>query len=251
MAEWASFIACQTRLDRFVAVKVIRAGEFAREEDRQRFRIEAAAAAQLDHPGIVPVFEVGEQADVLFYVMALVEGETLARGPVSPEQSARLVQRIAEAISAAHAKGIVHRDLKPSNILLNELGRPRVADFSLALRLDTTDQQRLDPTVTITGQIAGTPNYMSPEQASARHDAIGVATDVYSLGAILYALLTGRPPFQADNPRTTIPVAREITTMAFSPDNQALAFRQDDGRAKVIDLATNSTLLETDMELGS
>ena len=205
--------ARQSKLDRDVAIKVIRAGEFAREEDRQRFRIEAAAAAQLDHPGIVQVFEVGEWHEQLFYVMAFVEGETLAsrlsRGPLAAEQAARLVWQISEAVQAAHSKGIVHRDLKPSNILLDESERPRVADFSLALRLDTSGQDRRDPTVTITGQIVGTPNYMSPEQASARAELIGVRSDVYSLGAILYALLTGRPPFQAENPLDTLQQVRE------------------------------------------
>jgi WD40 repeat protein len=187
--------AVQKKLNRTVALKMIVAGQLASEEAVRRFHAEAEAAAQLDHPGIVPIFEVGEQEGQHFFSMGLVEGGSLAgrlrdAGPLPPAEAARLVQKIALAVAYAHGKGIVHRDLKPANVLLDRDGQPRVTDFGLAKRLEG------EAGLTGTGQVMGTPGYMPPEQARSDKD-VGPAADVYALGAILYCLLTGRPPFQA------------------------------------------------------
>ncbi len=194
--------ARQVRLNRTVALKMILAGQFAGEADVQRFQTEAEAAAQLDHPGIVPIFEVGEYEGHHFFSMGLVEGDSLAArisdGPLPPKEAADLVRRIAEAIQYAHDKGVIHRDLKPANILLDQDGQPRVTDFGLAKKV------KGDSNLTATGQILGTPSYMPPEQASGRIDQVKESADIYSLGAVLYATLTGRPPFQADNPLDTL-----------------------------------------------
>src|SRR5262249_24178332 len=186
--------ARQVALGRTVALKMILAGRLADAEDLRRFRAEAEAAGRLDHPGIVPVYEVGEFHGQHFFSMALVEGESLAhrvaRGPLPPREAADLVCEVAEAVHHAHHKGIVHRDLKPSNILVGADGRPRLIDFGLAKRVEA------DSGLTQTGQVVGTPSYMPPEQAQGRRD-VGPAADVYALGAVLYTLLVGRPPFQA------------------------------------------------------
>ena len=190
------FKARHKKLDRLVALKMIRDGSLASKEEVQRFLAEAKAAAHLDHPGIVPVHEVGQHGDQHFIAMGLVEGGSLASrlrdGPLVPREAAALVQKVTQAIAYAHQRGIIHRDLKPANVLLGPDGQPRVTDFGLA---KTT--QEADSHLTATGQILGTPSYMPPEQASGKLDAIGPAADVYSLGAMLYCLLTGRPPFQA------------------------------------------------------
>ncbi|MGO9462925.1 MAG: serine/threonine-protein kinase [Isosphaeraceae bacterium] len=192
--------ARQVSLDRTVALKMILAGQFAGETEVRRFQAEAEAAAALDHPGIVPVFEVGRHDGHHYLTMAFVDGSTLqARlqaGPLPQREAAALVRQVAEAVAAAHHGGIVHRDLKPHNILLDRDGRPRVTDFGLAKRLEG------GPELTGTGQVLGTPSYMAPEQAGAT--GVGPATDVYALGAVLYALLTGRPPFQAPTPLDTL-----------------------------------------------
>jgi tRNA A-37 threonylcarbamoyl transferase component Bud32 len=186
--------ARHTALNRTVALKMILSGQWAGDTEVRRFKAEAEAAAALDHPGIVPVFEVGQHDGRHFLAMAFVDGPSLhARlqsGPLPEREAAHLVRQVADAVAAAHDRGIIHRDLKPHNILLGSDGRPRVTDFGLAKRLDAGDE------LTNTGQVLGTPSYMSPEQAGGASD-IGPATDVYSLGAVLYALLTGRPPFQA------------------------------------------------------
>jgi hypothetical protein len=186
--------ARQVSLGRIVALKMILAGQFAGETEVRRFHAEAQAAGSLDHPGIVPVFEVGQHDGHHFLAMAFVDGPSLdARlqaGPLPPREAAALVRQVAEAVSAAHDHGIIHRDLKPHNILLDHDGRPRVTDFGLAKRLDGGSE------LTGTGQVLGTPSYMAPEQASGTRD-VGPAADVYALGAVLYAVLTGRPPFQA------------------------------------------------------
>ena len=181
------------RLDRTVALKMLQAGDTADDVQLKRFQAEARAAANLDHPGIVPVYEVGEYGGRHFMSMALVEGTSLAEwtrdGPLPPEEAASLLKSIAEAVQFAHERGVVHRDIKPANILLDAAGRPRITDFGLAKNvLD-------DAGLTTTGQVLGTPAYMSPEQAAGRE--AGQAADVYSLGATLYFLLTGRPPFHA------------------------------------------------------
>ncbi len=184
--------ARQRRLGREVAVKVLRGGEFAGAEAQARFRAEAAAAARLQHPGIVAIHDVGEDAGVLWFSMDLVPGENLAarvrEHPLAARDAAQCVQRVAEAVQHAHEHGVLHRDLKPSNILLAPDGQPRVTDFGLARH--TTDAAEL----TRTGQMLGSPGYAAPEQAfGGNADA---RTDVYGLGALLYHLLTGRPPFQ-------------------------------------------------------
>lgn len=198
--------ARQTKLNRIVALKVIRSGEFADDEQVRRFHSEAEAAAKLDHPGIVPVFEVGEVNNQHFFSMAIVEGQSLHSkvndiGPLVPRQAAKLTRTVAEAVQFAHNKGIVHRDIKPHNILLDENGQPRVTDFGLAKDIHGGSD------LTATGQVMGTPSYMSPEQAAGYVEQIGPKSDVYSLGATLYFLLTGRPPFQA---ASTIETVRQV-----------------------------------------
>ena len=200
--------ARQIRLDRLVALKLLRGGALASPEDRRRFRAEAEAVALLDHPAIVPIHEIGEAEGQLFFSMKLYLAGSLAgsiadgawSGPAREKQRrvARLVLDIAEAIHHAHRHGILHRDLKPGNILLDAEGRPHVADFGLAKDLRrTTDATR-------TGVILGTPSYMAPEQATGKPGMLTVAADVYSLGAILYELLTGRAPYRSDNVLETL-----------------------------------------------
>jgi serine/threonine-protein kinase len=155
----------------------------------------------LDHPGIVPIFEVGEDAGRPFLVMAFVPGPSLAArlagGPVPARDAAGLVRDAARAVQHAHDQGVVHRDLKPANILIGPDGRPRVTDFGLAKRSG-------EETLTADGQVLGTPAYMPPEFAAGRADRAGPAADVYGLGGVLYALLTGRPPFTGDTPLHTL-----------------------------------------------
>jgi mono/diheme cytochrome c family protein/predicted Ser/Thr protein kinase len=189
--------ARQVALGRTVAVKMIWSSRLG-PKILARFRREAEAAARLQHPNFVQVFEVGQVNGRPFFSMEYVAGgslaQRLARQPPSPRQSAALIETLARAVDAAHERGIVHRDLKPSNVMLTADGVPKIADFGLAKRLDD------DADHTHTGEILGTPSYMAPEQAEGRKDQIGPATDVYSLGTILYELLTGTPPFQATNP---------------------------------------------------
>jgi hypothetical protein len=196
------FRARQISLNRIVALKMILTGRLASEDDVRRFRLEAEAAANLDHPGIVPIYEVGQHEGQHYFSMGFVEGESLAQrvadGPLPARQAAELVRQVAEAVQSAHEHGVIHRDLKPANILIDARGRPRITDFGLAKAI------REDRGLTATGQVLGTPSYMPPEQASGRIDAIGPAADVYALGAILYCLLTGRPPFQASSPMDTL-----------------------------------------------
>ncbi len=181
---------------------MILAGQFASEEDVQRFYTEAAAAALLDHPGIVPVYEVGEHQGQHFFSMGFVEGTSLAArittGPLPPREAAGLLKLIAEAIAYAHSKGVIHRALKPANVLLDKQGTPKVTDFGLAKNMES------ESGLTRTGSVMGTPSYMPPEQAGGANDQVGPRSDVYSLGAMLYCLLTGRPPFQAANPLDTL-----------------------------------------------
>jgi WD40 repeat protein/serine/threonine protein kinase len=194
--------ARQIKLQRVVALKMIRSGHWATPEEVQRFYDEAEAAAQLDHPGIVPIYDFGEREGQHYYSMGYVEGgslvDLLKEGPLPSRRAAELTQRVAEAVAYAHQRGIIHRDLKPSNVLLDMEGRPKVTDFGLAKRVEGTSH------LTVTGQVLGTPNYMSPEQAAGKTEKVGPLADVYSLGALLYCLVTGRPPFQGVSPLETL-----------------------------------------------
>jgi outer membrane protein assembly factor BamB/tRNA A-37 threonylcarbamoyl transferase component Bud32 len=184
--------ARQTTLNRVVALKMILAGQLASEADVRRFYGEARAAAALQHPNIVAIHEVGAHHGQHYFSMDFVEGTSLAElvrdNPLPPLEAARLVETVARAIHFAHRRGTLHRDLKPANILLDPFGQPRVTDFGLAKRLEEAG-------LTATGAVVGTPSYMPPEQAQGQ--PVGPAADIYALGAILYELVTGRPPFRA------------------------------------------------------
>jgi WD40 repeat protein/HEAT repeat protein len=194
--------AKQVSLNRVVAVKLILAGEFAGSRDVRRFKAEAEAAANLDHPNILPIYEVGEHQGHQYFSMKLVPGGSLAQKVAqSPSIAMRglvaLLSKVCHAVHFAHQRGILHRDLKPSNILLDADGTPYVTDFGLAKKVDA------DSKLTQSGALVGTPSYMPPEQARGEK-RVTTAADVYSLGAILYELLTGRPPFRADTVLDTV-----------------------------------------------
>ncbi len=200
----------QKSLNRRVALKMLTSGELASSEEISRFRSEAAAIGQLDHPHIVPIYETGEHQGRAYFTMKYIEGETLAakvaRGPFPAMDAAHLMLILASAIDHAHAKGIFHRDLKPSNVLIDQAGQPHITDFGLAKinpiiaatsEFSSTIKPMKALSLTQSGAILGTPSYMPPEQAGRFRGQLTPACDVYSLGAILYHLLTGRPPFQA------------------------------------------------------
>src|SRR5260370_19793694 len=199
--------ARQRSLGRLVALKMIRLDRAAFPAEGRRFRNEAEMAAGLDHPHIVPVYEVAEHAAQLYFSMKLIEGGSLAdrldqyRG--DPQAAARLVATVARAVHYAHQRGILHRDLKPGNILLDSAGQPHVTDFGLARRVAS------DSSLTQSGALVGTPSYMAPEQTSGQRGAVTTAADGYGLGAVLYALLTGGPPFRADTVMDTLLLVRE------------------------------------------
>lgn len=197
--------ARQTSLRREVAVKMIRAGALASTDEVQRFLREAEAAANLQHPNIVAIHEVGEHGGQHYFSMDYVAGRDLGAlvrtGPLPAQRAARYVKIIAEAIHFAHQRGTLHRDLKPQNVLIDEADQPRITDFGLAKIVDH------DSRLTQTGVVMGSPSYMPPEQAAGRHADIGPHSDVYALGAMLYELLTGRPPFGA---ATAVATLRQV-----------------------------------------
>jgi eukaryotic-like serine/threonine-protein kinase len=196
------FKARHRTLGRIVALKMISSGALASESLIRRFETEARAAAQLDHAGIVPLFEVGQHQGLHYFTMGYIDGPSLAavlaEGPLPARESARMIRDAARAMDYAHRHGVIHRDLKPANILLDGDRHPRISDFGLAKRVDDASD------VTGTGQILGTPSYMAPEQALSETDKIGPASDIYGLGAVLFAMLTGRPPFQASTSWETL-----------------------------------------------
>jgi eukaryotic-like serine/threonine-protein kinase len=195
------FKARHFKLNRIVALKMVLAGSHARSTDLVRFLAEAEAAAQLQHPHIVQVHEIGRHASLPFLSLEYVDGGTLSqklqKTPLQPRQAAQWIVTLARAVHYAHQHGIIHRDLKPGNVLLTIDGVPKITDFGVAKRVE------IGAGMTQTGVILGTPSYMAPEQAEAKKE-IGPAVDTYALGAILYEMLTGRPPFQAPTPLDTV-----------------------------------------------
>jgi serine/threonine-protein kinase len=224
------FRARQISLGREVALKMILDGRLASRSDRSRFRAEAEAAARLQHEAIVPIYEVGEFENRPYFSMKLIEGQTLAQrlaaGPMPQREAARILQAVARAIHYAHSQGVLHRDLKPSNLMLDRDGRPHVTDFGLAKRIEG------DPNLTRSGAILGTPSYMAPEQAAGARGQTSPATDVYSLGTVLYQMLTGRPPFQSASPMDTLlavlehdPVPPRMLDAKVDPDLDMIALK--------------------------
>jgi serine/threonine-protein kinase len=195
--------ARQRGLNRLVALKMILAAHHADAQQRVRFHAEAESVARLQHPNIVQIYEVGEQDGLPYFSLEFVDGgsldKKLAGSPQAPRQAAQLMETLARAMHFAHEQGIVHRDLKPANILITPDGTPKISDFGLAKRLEEGDSSQ-----TKSGSILGTPSYMSPEQARGDVRRVGPPSDLYALGAILYELLTGRPPFQGASAMDTV-----------------------------------------------
>ena len=250
----AVYRARQVSLNREVAVKVLLAGDFASQPFQQRFRREAETAASLNHPNIVSIYEVGEHEGQPFFSMELIEGRNLAelvREKALPARDAtQLLKTIAEAVHYAHERGLLHRDLKPSNVLVDVVGVPHVTDFGLAKKFESglelsvegkgpasaaaSQPSTQDPlnSLTLTGQVLGTPNYMPPEQADPKRGQLSAASDVYSLGAMLYQLLTGRPPFMAETLTQTLrlvvesePVSPRVLNPAMPSDLETICLK--------------------------
>src|SRR5439155_8097337 len=194
--------ARQKSLNRMMALKVIGLAHWATEAHIKRFRLEAEAAASLNHPCIVPIYEVGERDGACYFSMGLVEGGQLdavaKREPIPLDHAAELIAKLARAVHYAHEHGILHRDIKPGNILLDAKAEPHLTDFGLARLVET------ESSVTQTLDVLGTPSYMAPEQAAGNNAAVSSNTDVYGLGAVLYQLLTGQPPFAGGTTYETI-----------------------------------------------
>src|SRR5579871_4359089 len=218
----------QVSLNRIVAVKMILAGQLASAADVQRFKTEAEAAANLDHPNILPIYEVGEHEGQHYFSMKLIDGGSLADAirnkTLTMRQSVELLTKVAQAVHYAHQRRILHRDLKPANVLLDKSGTPYVTDFGLAKKVEG------DGALTHTGAILGTPNYMAPEQASAKKN-LSTAVDVWSLGAIFYELLTGLPPFRASTPLDTL-----LQVIEREPERPSKIRRQIDRDSETIAL---------------
>src|SRR5881394_643058 len=191
--------AHQKSLNRTVALKVIGLGHWATEAHLKRFRREAESAASLEHPCIVPIYEVGERDGSCYFSMKLVEGgqldEVVRSEPITIRRSVELIAKVTRIVHYAHEHHILHRDIKPGNILLDQKGEPHLTDFGLARLVET------ESTVTRTVEVLGTPSYMAPEQAVGNNAQLTAATDVYGLGAVFYQLLTGHPPFAGNNLR--------------------------------------------------
>jgi serine/threonine protein kinase len=220
------FRAWQRSLSRTVAVKIIGIGQWTTNAHLRRLRREAEAAAKLNHPGIVPIYEVGERDGTYYFSMRFVEGdpvdEVVSRGPVSARQAAELIAKVARTVHYAHEHGILHRDIKPGNILLDANGEPHLTDFGLARLVEHGS------TVTGSLEVMGTPSYMAPEQAVGNNAGVSRATDVYGLGAVLYELLTGHPPFAGGNNLRNNPTAarfRAAPTAPVEPENRSRSFR--------------------------
>jgi tRNA A-37 threonylcarbamoyl transferase component Bud32 len=208
--------ARQISLNRPVVLKMIKSAALASDDERRRFQNEAEAVATLDHPHIVPILEVGNHDGQRYFSMKLIGGMSLDKKlgdyVANPTTAAKLLKKAAEALHHAHQRGILHRDLKPANILIDERGEPFVTDFGLAKRVMG------DSELTHSGAILGTPSYMAPEQASGRRGAVTTSSDVYGLGAILYALLTGRAPFGGDSVEETL---EQVRSAAPSPPSKS------------------------------
>src|SRR5947209_4283355 len=194
--------ARQKSLNRTVALKVISLGQWASQAHLKRFRQEAEAAASLDHPSIVPIYEVGDCQGSCYFSMKFVEGgqldEVVKREPMPIRRAVELIAKLARTVHYAHEHGILHRDIKPGNVLLDQNGEPHLTDFGLARLVES------ESTVTRTLEVLGTPSYMAPEQALGNNAAISAITDVYGIGAVLYQLLTGHPPFAGGTTYETI-----------------------------------------------
>ncbi len=222
--------ARQISLNRIVAVKVLLFGRFASDTFVKRFRAEAEAAASLRHPNIVAIHDIGEHEGQYYFSMDFIEGPSLADltrgGPLPARTAASHLEKIALAIHYAHQQGVIHRDLKPSNVLIDPTGQPHITDFGLAKRLAD------DGELTTTGQVLGSPNFMPPEQADPTLGQPGPAGDIYSLGALLYHLLTGRPPFVGESVEATLrqllhqdPVAPRLLDAAIPADLETICLK--------------------------